>query len=273
VLAETWCEVLGVGRVREADDFFRLGGESLMLVHLLGRVRDRTGTQVPLATFSTQATFGRLVELVHDKSTGLVPLNDVTDGTPLFLAAPGTGASAAYRDLAARLDRPVLGLEPPGPLDTVEEVAAHHVDLVRRHHPEGPYLVGGWSTGVTVAHEMARHLPATTLIGIDGHVPDTRGRALGTVPDIVTSATRHYVERGQPDVYYATLRAVLRYTPKPAPAHATLFLTEDTPPATIAPLYAHVDIHPTPGDHWSALEPPHVDHLAAGIRRALNGAP
>ena len=48
VLAETWCEVLGVGRVREADDFFRLGGESLMLVHLLGRVRDRTGTQVPL---------------------------------------------------------------------------------------------------------------------------------------------------------------------------------------------------------------------------------
>ncbi|MFE9750397.1 beta-ketoacyl synthase N-terminal-like domain-containing protein [Saccharothrix saharensis] len=278
VLASTWCEVLGVGQVREADDFFRLGGESLMLVHLLGRVRDRTGVQVPLAALSAHATFGRLVELVelvHDTPTtpGLVPLNDVTDGVPLFLAAPGTGTSAAYRDLAARLDRPVLGLEPPGPLDTVEDVAAHHVDLVRRHHPEGPYLVGGWSTGVTVAHEMAHHLPAATLIGIDGHVPDTRGRALGTVPDIVTSATRHYVERGRPDVYYATIRAMLRYTPKPAPTHATLFLTEEAPHAAITPMYAHVDIRATPGDHWSALEPPHVDHLAAGIRQALNGAP
>ncbi|MFJ6672744.1 beta-ketoacyl synthase N-terminal-like domain-containing protein [Actinosynnema sp. NPDC091369] len=275
VLAEAWCEVLGVGEVRAADDFFRFGGESLMLVHLLGRVRDRTGIQVPLTTFSTRATFGRLVELVHDTPTtaGLVPLNDVTDGVPLFLAAPGTGTSAAYRELAARLDRPVLGLEPPGPLPTIEEVAAHHVDLVRRHHPEGPYLVGGWSTGVTVAHEMARHLPVATLIGIDGHVPDTQGRALGAVPDIVAGATRHYVERNQPDVYYATLRAILRYTPGPAPTRAALFLTERTPRAALTPMYAHVDIHPTPGDHWSALEPPHVDHLAAGIRRALNGAP
>ncbi|MFD0201772.1 MULTISPECIES: type I polyketide synthase [Saccharothrix] len=272
-LAAIWGEVLGVGQVRDADDFYRLGGESLMLVHLLGRVRERLGVRVSLTAFSARATFGRLVELAHSGKAEPVPLNDVTDGVPLYLAAPGAGSSAPYRALAALLDRPVLGLDPPGPLGTVEEIAAHHVDLVRRHRPEGPYLVGGWSIGVTVAHEMARLLPATTLIGIDGHVPDTSGKPLGALPDIITSATRHYAERGRPEVYYANIRAMLRYTPGPAPTRAALFPTTGTPPIDVAPMYTHVDIHPTPGDHWTALEPPHVTHLAAAVRRALNGAP
>jgi myxalamid-type nonribosomal peptide synthetase MxaA len=38
-LAETWRTVLGVGRVGRNDDFFKLGGDSLLLIELLQRIR------------------------------------------------------------------------------------------------------------------------------------------------------------------------------------------------------------------------------------------
>ena len=42
----------------------------------------------------------------------------------------------------------------------IEEMAARYVAEVRKAHPGGPYLLGGWSLGCMVAYEMARQLTA-----------------------------------------------------------------------------------------------------------------
>ncbi|MFM0191426.1 amino acid adenylation domain-containing protein, partial [Paraburkholderia nemoris] len=48
LLAQIWCDVLGVERVGTHDDFFRLGGHSLLAVRVLSRVRREVGRDVPL---------------------------------------------------------------------------------------------------------------------------------------------------------------------------------------------------------------------------------
>jgi thioesterase domain-containing protein len=61
-------------------------------------------------------------------------------------------------------DRPFLGLQSPGlidamePLRTIPEIAAFQIAQMRQAQPHGPYLIGGWSFGGTVAFEMARQL-------------------------------------------------------------------------------------------------------------------
>ncbi|MFB9414880.1 non-ribosomal peptide synthetase [Dactylosporangium matsuzakiense] len=47
-LADLWGEVLGVARVGRDDDFFALGGHSMLAVQLLSRVRDTLEVDVPL---------------------------------------------------------------------------------------------------------------------------------------------------------------------------------------------------------------------------------
>jgi phthiocerol/phenolphthiocerol synthesis type-I polyketide synthase E len=303
-LARLWCAALGVATVTDHDDFFALGGESLMVVQLLNRVRRQTGGQASVAEFSVEPTFGRLVALADQTNpgsrrtpTGLVRLGGDEDGTPLFLVADVCGTTAGYRAVAAAAGRPVFGVEPlPGPTRglSIEDIAAAGVEVLRAVDPEGPYLLGGWSFGAVVAHEMARQLgPAAVrhLLLIDGYLPPTLGRPARTdLPFwLSTLRLRLAVSTGRGPLgrltaadrdthtrVIANLRAVRRYRPRPLSVSASLFKANcDADRATsladrLGVLYrGGVRVHPTDGDHWSMLQPPHAESLAAHLRAEL----
>ncbi|MFZ2752436.1 MAG: phosphopantetheine-binding protein, partial [Lysobacteraceae bacterium] len=56
VLAVIWIELLGVERVGIHDNFFDLGGHSLMAMRLIAAVRDTLGIALPLKTFFESPT-------------------------------------------------------------------------------------------------------------------------------------------------------------------------------------------------------------------------
>jgi len=213
LLAELWCEVLGVPRADPSDEFFALGGESLMAVYFLGQVRERLGAQVTMADFIAAATFGNLLENVLralprqprpatvrptpalPAPAGLIPFRTTGNRTPIFFVAPAAGSSLCYRELAGLLDdeQPFYGLDSPGleagtrPLHSFQDLATHHIEAIRQVRPHGPYVLGGWSIGAMVAHEMARRLQAAgeqveLLLLVDGLLPHTRGWPVATRP-------------------------------------------------------------------------------------------
>lgn len=49
-LADMWCELLGLSEVSVRDDFFDLGGQSLVAVRIFNRIRKRYGVSLPLST-------------------------------------------------------------------------------------------------------------------------------------------------------------------------------------------------------------------------------
>ncbi|MFJ1914448.1 type I polyketide synthase [Streptomyces sp. NPDC088147] len=325
-LEQHWCQVLGVPHADDQDDFFVLGGESLLAVHFMSRLKQRTGLHLPVAEFLERATFGRLVELAGrqapeppdhppdhpaaqapHRTPGLVVLHAEGAGTPLFLAADALGTTAGYRSLAQRLDdgRPVYGLEPTAPSHdhvrgrgrvSVEDIAARHVETLRRVQPQGPYLLGGWSFGAVVAHEMARRLLASgaeveSLLLLDGHVPDTGGRPLvfdrgylrsGVRLQLHTALGRGAVGelvRGAPELrrlFNAHIRALWRYRPRAVGCHAVILRTGSGAARLssardgLHSVYpGGVRVRPVGGDHWSMLTEPHVGQLAETIRQAL----
>lgn len=170
-LAEIWSMLLGVPQVGVLDDFFELGGDSLLAAEMVQRVSQELGREMPLGALAQAPTVASLAALLGAEddtalSRSLVPLQaGSADVTPLFVVHGGSGNVASFPRLARGLptDQPVYGLQWDGAGSgrgqrTVESMAEHYLAEVREVQPHGPYLLAGQCIGGLVAHEMARRL-------------------------------------------------------------------------------------------------------------------
>ncbi|MCM6775975.1 amino acid adenylation domain-containing protein [Nocardia sp. CDC141] len=196
-IAEVFAEVLGVDRVGLDDDFFALGGNSLIATRAVSRLRTVTGAEVRVQWFFTGATVAALAERVlaalaqehefdQDSDAALavlLPIRTDGPGEPLFCIHPMYGLSWCYAGLARYVaDRPVLGLQSPALSEdgylpqSLAELAARYVEEIRAVQPHGPYRLLGWSLGGVLAHAIATRLQAAgervaLLAMLDSH-PD-----------------------------------------------------------------------------------------------------
>ena len=175
-LAAIWQELLGVKRVGTHDDFFELGGQSLVAVRLFSRIRKSFGVDLPIATLFESPTISKCAAVLgkhlrvnpEQPKTfqSLVPIREGGDRTPFFCVHGAGGNVLNFRDLSRAMDRaqPFYGLQAFGvdgvtpPHSTIEEMARAYLNEIRQLQPRGPYLLGGYSGGGLVALQMARFL-------------------------------------------------------------------------------------------------------------------
>nr|WP_319354891.1 amino acid adenylation domain-containing protein [Streptomyces turgidiscabies]BAP59907.1 putative non-ribosomal peptide synthetase [Streptomyces turgidiscabies] len=169
-IRDVWQTVLKREQVSVVDDFFELGGNSLLAVALVGRLKADFGQPMPLQVLFEAPTVEKLAARLDAETsaplTRLVPLQPEGTGTPLH-CWPGLGGYPMnLRPLATALgtDRPVHGVQAYGinsgevPYATVREMATADVEAIREIQPHGPYLLCGYSFGARVAFEAAYQL-------------------------------------------------------------------------------------------------------------------
>jgi amino acid adenylation domain-containing protein len=170
-LVRLWEKVLGVRPIGVQDNFFDLGGHSVLAVHLMAAIEQAFDHRLPLATLFQNPTVERLGELLRTQTSSgspspLVLIQPAGSERPFFCVAGGGGSVLYFYELAHRLgqERPFYGLQAIGldgecePLDRVESIAARHIEALRPVQPHGPYLLGGHCFGGLVAFEMAQQL-------------------------------------------------------------------------------------------------------------------
>lgn len=172
-LAAMWSQLFELPKVSVCDDFFDLGGHSLMAASLMSLIeREFGGTKVDLSNLLLNRTIeqlGRLIDGGHADSleSSLVSLRATGSRIPLFCVHGGGGHVLAYQALAEALpdDQPVHGLAAPE-LDgaqkamSVCELASLYNQEIKRVQAHGPYRLCGYSFGGMVALEMAAQLVA-----------------------------------------------------------------------------------------------------------------
>jgi thioesterase domain-containing protein len=173
-LKNMWEEVLGVPRIGIHDNYFDLGGTSWQAMNLFADIEKLTGHYLPLATLVQAGTIAELADILRDQSGSeawptLVQIQEGAANVPsLYLVHGGGGHVLVFTKLARRLPdtQPVYAFQAKGldgksrPFTSVEEMAAHYVEALLTHQPEGPYQLGGYSMGGAVAFEMAQQLTA-----------------------------------------------------------------------------------------------------------------
>ncbi|WP_225365807.1 non-ribosomal peptide synthetase [Serratia rubidaea] len=170
-IGDIWRQLLGMEAVSRYDNFFDLGGHSLLGVRMLALLRERLQRDIPLRElFAAPALsdFARAVAQEGDDAlpANITPFRRSGSQTPLFFLHPGLGEIGYVNNLLPGIDEdiPVYGLTAIGfragerPLYSLEDIAAAYISAVRQVQPSGPYRLVGWCAGGNIAWEMANQL-------------------------------------------------------------------------------------------------------------------
>lgn len=207
--------------------------------------------------------FLRRAETLQKNPGQIVPIKPAGRRPPIF-AVSGHGADVfCLLPLARQLpsEQPMVGIQPLGldgtePLHSVESLARHEIEQIRRYQPNGPYSILGHCAGGTLAFEVAHQLKQAgqdlALLALVGSPFPTRfskssllGVRLFSYADALTPAgfvrrlrlrrERHEGEglvtpsarAARQRVESATVAAVRDYTPKFYDGDVDLFVTGD----------------------------------------------
>lgn len=168
-----WKKYLQLDTISIFDDFFTIGGHSLIAVQVMAHLEKETGKKLPLATLFESSTVEKLAAVLQLDSkfitwNSLVPIRPHGTKTPLYIVHGGGLNVLLFNALAKNMapDQPVYGLQAQGlngidePHDSVEAMAAHYIAAIQAQNPNGPYALAGYSFGGIIAFEMAKQLQA-----------------------------------------------------------------------------------------------------------------
>ncbi|BAY10595.1 non-ribosomal peptide synthetase [Calothrix sp. NIES-2098] len=187
-LTEIWENILGVQPIGITDNFFDLGGHSLVAVRLFSQIEKIVGKNLALSMLLQAPTIEQLAKIIERERSSkpgvvttltddinsdisipwssLVPIQPNGFKPPFFCVHGLGGEVLRFRELAVHLgaDQPFYGLQPQGldgkklPYDRIEDMAAHYIRQIQTIQPHEPYFIGGYSSGGIIAYEMARQL-------------------------------------------------------------------------------------------------------------------
>jgi amino acid adenylation domain-containing protein len=173
-LVAIWERLLRIHPIGSEDNFFALGGHSLLVVQMLREVEEKLGISVPVTTFLEGPTIAQLMRTLQDDriehpagGSSLVRVESRGSRSPFFFFDGDVSGDAAYSARLAQYlgaDQPFYTLKTPDPeglsLPTIEEMARISLPSVRKMQARGPYILGGFCHGGHVALELARLLQA-----------------------------------------------------------------------------------------------------------------
>jgi amino acid adenylation domain-containing protein len=199
-LTEIWKRLLKRDTIGIDDDFFDVGGHSLLTMTLVSQIEKEFKIRLSLSDVLQSPTVSGLSDCIAasvGSSREVAVQGDfdrlvvLKEGGPkrLFFVFDGFGEVLPYLNLSKRMppQYSVNGIRPchlpgiPLPHITIPDIAKCCVEQMRRLQPQGPYTIGGLCAGGVIAFCMAEQLErdkveVERLILLDAVAPTTATR-------------------------------------------------------------------------------------------------
>ncbi len=174
-LVEIWENLFGIDAIGIDDDFFAIGGKSLLAVKMFSTINKELDTKLPPTTLLQHPTIKAIAATIGSTGTqvgtadnfkNLVKIQPKGQRAPLFCLHAGGGHVFFYNPLARYMKaiRPIYAVRPSGLYEneemhgTIEEMARDYVKEIRQSHPSGPYNLLVYCFSTAVGFEMANLL-------------------------------------------------------------------------------------------------------------------
>jgi thioesterase domain-containing protein/acyl carrier protein len=173
-LAQIWCDVLKLERVGRHDNFFDLGGNSMMIVRLISEINRRHQISLSPAELFRNPTVGQIAKLIDGKQpkrkrqTAVVQLREGRAQLPVYFIYAGPIEFRLAKAMGEK--HTVFGIDVPWPLawrnavtanrrsgfPTMEQMVAPYVAALGAHTPTSPCVLAGHSFAGLMAFEAAQ---------------------------------------------------------------------------------------------------------------------
>jgi amino acid adenylation domain-containing protein len=303
-LAAIWCKLLGLDQVSIHDNFFEIGGQSLIGIQMLAHVERELGQKLPVKALFQSPTIAKLAGLMHHgqptetKWKNLSAIQTKGDRPPFFCVHGDEANVFLPRYLGQ--NQPFYAFFHQGEdgmpvtYKTTKGIAEHYIREMRQFRPHGPYYLGGYSFGGIVAFEMACQLVAqgeqVPLVALfDTYSPKENVEMIRIEQKlheplkrlVMRRLVKYYHDRGKPlpgklrhfyiiDTYGTSIE---QYEPQVFPGQLTLIRTKSSPGTQDmgwGELASQgVEIRYTDGDHYSVVKEPYVRQLANELHESL----
>lgn len=202
-----WREALTNEHIGLDDNFFEVGGHSLIAAQVMQRIQQATGKKLPLAILFESPTVRTLAAALDRKEgslsyKSLVPIRPAGTKAPLFLVH-GAGLNVLMFSSLVNYfddDQPIYGIQALGldgsPIeaDTVKGIAEQYNKEILDAKLGDEYAIVGYSLGGIIAFEMAKQLKAAgkkiKLIGMIDTFIDNEDYHLSTIDRYKTKILR-----------------------------------------------------------------------------------
>jgi amino acid adenylation domain-containing protein len=158
-LTEIWQKLFGISPIGIKDDFFLLGGNSLLAASLVTEIKQEFNKILSPAIAFEAPTIEMLARVCfqaeNNTSSSIVKIQILGTKSPLFIIA---NDSFLYKHLVRYLDteQPVYIIQEP--LGNAQEMASRCLQKIRSIQPVGAYSLLGHSYEGLVAYEVAQQL-------------------------------------------------------------------------------------------------------------------
>lgn len=191
-LSNIWKKVLGYSEIKPDQNFFDLGGDSLLASELLNQINGTFNINLQLRDILLYPVLNDMADIIKSATNSLeqeernfpilFPVQTKGDLVPLFLVAGAhenryyneeTRESSYEEDFLRYFsslisflgkNQPIYGFRPRGIFwgekyhKNVSEMAVAYIKELKKVQPEGPYVIGGECVGGSVAIEIAQQL-------------------------------------------------------------------------------------------------------------------
>ncbi|WP_323176307.1 non-ribosomal peptide synthetase [Pseudomonas alvandae] len=168
ILAAIWSGLLGLEQVGRHDNFFALGGHSLMAIHLMQKVRCY-GLECSLSDIFEHPRLANLATQIAQSPVSNPRIGAITvraGGTepPVFFVPSGLAdysyAISLAQQIRASCPIHVLPWSAIGDSlpHSMEDMAERMIPLIQTIQPEGPYRIAGYSSGGILAYAIVHAL-------------------------------------------------------------------------------------------------------------------
>jgi acyl-coenzyme A synthetase/AMP-(fatty) acid ligase/thioesterase domain-containing protein/acyl carrier protein len=172
-IVSIWEELIGVSGIGIADDFFEIGGDSLIGVLILASFEEEYGIDLPASIFLTHSTIQQQASLIaskddHEKPVEIVKLHPWGKKTPIIFIPGKGGYPTRIQNLAKYLNKenPIYAFQNlkrrnrSGIYNSVESAAKHFGSILQSMNIIGPLILIGESAGGKIAYELSQRIVA-----------------------------------------------------------------------------------------------------------------
>lgn len=305
ILAGIWSDILEIDKIGVRDNFFEIGGHSLIGIQLFAAIKAQLGKELPLKTLFHAPTIASQAKLIKDQGwknnwENLTAIQPEGSRTPFF--AVHADEANYFIPKAWGKDQPYYGFFHQGEdghriqYTSVEEIARHFIQELKSVKPQGPYLLGGYSFGGIVAFEMAQQLKqmgdSVPLLALfDTYDPVEYLKVMkeeskfydGLKKAVLRTMAQRYLKKGK--ILPGKLRhfyiidtydeAIRNYKAKPYDGTITVLKAKNSAGNEKMgwdKWAESLDIKVLPGDHYSIVKEPHVYDLAKALQASIEKA-